>query len=396
MHNIKLPKIIVIVLMSLLLIVQTTGYCSSTDRTTDQSSTQSDGEVVSETDFTNGSKIEYLTWAEYGNRSVLRSKYNNIAFTWGHEGINQQYFYNNIFTYNLSKPEDYFCIPDDYIFAYNTNSSYRVKAVALNWTTDYKITDSGDTAIVKNEYLSNNGFHQFADIENPDDGNITLSNWTLPPVDIIVTHEMNYSESFIPMKITVRNNFSEPLRFLYVFQDGAWMTSFKDENQEGVNQYWPDGDYQYPRLWSITDENRNSNNNWVGMYDDKEGGMFAATYAPPQSDGVKFHATWVPTADITGNYSPYVGSDPGVDSLDNILLGINVPNNSVSYNDEEYKIHGTLIDFGVIYPGEEKSQSLVKIMFTGYTNRTDMRNKIDSIIQNVTDYYDSGQYQKDY
>ena len=394
MHDIKLPKIIFLMSISLLvilIIVQTTGYCSNT---TNQSSTLSDDKVISEINFTNGSKIEYLMWSEYGNRSVLRSKYNNIAFTWGHVGISQQYFYNNIFTYNLSKPEDYFCTPDDYIFAYDTNNSYRVKAVALNWTTDYKIINSGDTAIVKNEYFSNNGFHSFAYIENADDGNVTISNWTLPPVDIVITHEMNYFENFIPMKITVKNNYSEPLRFLYVFQDGAWMTSFKYENQEGVNQYWSDGDYKYPRLWNITDENRNSTNNWVGTYDDEEGGMFAGTYAPPQSDGIKFHATWVPTAGTTGKDGAYIGSDPRVDSLSNILLGINVPNNSISYNDAECKIHGTLIDFGVIDPGEEKSQSLVKIMFTGYTNHTDMRNKLDSIIQNVTDYYNSGLYQK--
>lgn len=396
MESTKLPKVMSIVLISILLVVQTTGNSTNAaNETTDQSSTLSDGKVMSEINYTNESKIEYLTWEEYGNRSVLRSKCNNIAFTWGHEGVSQQYFYSNIFAYDLNKPEDYFCTPDDYIFAYNKDNSYRVKAVALNWTTDYEITNSGDTAIIKNEYLSNDGFNPFADIENPDDGNITLSNWTLPPVDIITTHEMNYCKSFIPMTITVRNNYSEPLRFLYVFQDGAWMTSFKYGNQKGVNQYWPDGDYQYPRLWDVTDENRDRTDNWVGMYDDEEGGMFAATYAPPQSDGVRFHATWVPTADITGDYTPYIGSNTGVDSLDNILLGINVPDNSISYNDAECKLHGTLIDFGVIYPGEEKSQSLVKIMFTGYENHTDMRNKLDYIIQDITDYYD-GQYQEDY
>jgi hypothetical protein len=338
-------------------------------------------------------KIEYLTWPEYGNRSVLRSKYNNIAFTWGHEGLSQQFFYNNIFTYNLSNPEDYFCTPDDYIIAYGTNHSYRVKAVALNWTTDYRITNSNDTAIINTEYRSGDGFNPFASVENVDDGNITMSNWTTPPLDMTITHVMNYNESFMPMTITVKNNGFESLRVIYVFQDGAWMTSFKYGNQDGIYQNWPDGADEHPRLWNITDENRNRTDNLVGMYDDQDGGMFAGTYAPPQSDGIRFLAAWVPTT--IGEWA-YIGSNPGVYNMDNILLGVSVPNDSVSYNDAEYKLHGILIDFGEIEPGDEASQSFDKIMFTGYMDHEDMRHKLDAIIQNITYYYGYGSYHRDY
>lgn len=393
MGNHKLTIVVFAIIVSILLIALAQTTCNFVLTVDNSSNRSGSNESKPAINMINESKIEYLIWPEYGNRSVLRSKSNNIAFTWGHEGLSQQFFYNNIFTYNLSNPEDYFCVPDDYIFAYGTNSSYRVKAVALNWSTDYRLINSGETAVINTVYQGN-GFQPFASVENADDGNITISNWTVPPLDMTITHMMNYDESFVPMTITVKNKGSKPLRVIYVFQDGAWMTSFKYGNQDGVYQYWPDGANEHPRLWNIADENRNRTDNWVGMYDDLDGGMFAGTYAPPQSDGVRFHATWVATT--TGEWGAYIGSNPSVFGMDNILLGINVPNDSISYNNAECKLHGTLIDFGVIDPGEEASQSIVKIMFTGYTDREDMRDRLDAIIQNITYYYESGLYLRDY
>lgn len=330
-------------------------------------------------------KIEFLQWPEWGNRNVYRSKYNNIALTFGHRGVFEEYFYNNFFTYDMTY--DYFCIPDDFVLAYNENVSFRVKALALNWTVKHELINQGELAIIEHLYEEERGLHSYALRGSKEHGSPSFSKWRNPPLTIRVIHEMFYNESYVPMKIFINNTYDEPLRVIYVFQDGALMTSSPEEGQERVHQYWDDGGWNYARLWNITKENRMNKNNWVGMYNDNHGGMFAATYAPPESKGIRFHATW--------DRGSYIGQNPHVNSIENILLGVNTPDAQDLY-DSNFKIHGTLIDFGVIQPGEERVQIIIKIMFTGYEDRKEMHEKVIDIIERIPTYkipsYDLDEY----
>ncbi len=227
-----------------------------------------------------------------------------------------------------------------------------------------------------------------------------------PPVDISVSHELYYKESYVPMKITVRNTYSETLRFIYFLQDGAWMTD-QDVSiaQTNVHQYWDDGECNYARLWTIDESNRNNKNNWVGMYNDSNGGIFAATYAPPEADGIRYHATWDDLKNVSLQSSNFENTlqTQAIDCLldyqldgqqiiqdwykfENLLYYVDTPNENNLYDNYQWKWHGTAIDFGNLNPGEEKTQVIVKIMFTGYQNRQDMHEKVNNIINRIPSY----------
>lgn len=321
-------------------------------------------------------KISFQTLPELGNRSAYISKKNDISMTFGQPGILEQYFYQNFFTSNFSEPEDYFCIPDDFILAYNQNNSFRVKALALNWTTYHNLSTDHDKAVLINSFSEKSGFNPFYNNSSIAYGN--SSDWQVPPLTINIVHELKYDENYVPMKIQVNNTFSEPLRIIYVLQDGAWMTNFKMGNQENVHFYWDDGESDSPRIWIIDKENRKNKNNWVGMYCDNNGGMFAGIYSPPESTGIVEHVTW--------NIFWMIGDFPSVKSMDNILKGVYGEPIRKGHENDNGKFHGTIIDFGTVRPGEEKEQIIVKIMFTGYSNRTDMHNRINEIIERIPEY----------
>jgi len=321
-------------------------------------------------------KISFQTLPELGNRSAYISKNNDISMTFGQPGILEQYFYQNFFTSNFSEPEDYFCIPDDFILAYNQNNSFRVKVLALNWTTYHNLSTDHEKAVLINSFSEKSGFNPFYNNSSIAYGN--SSDWQVPPLTINVVHELKYDENYVPMKIRVNNTFSEPLRIIYVLQDGAWMTNFKMGNQENVHFYWDDGESDSPRRWIIDKENRKNKNNWVGMYCDNNGGMFAGIYSPPESTGIVEHVTW--------NIFWMIGDFPSVKSMDNILKGVYGEPIRKGHENDNGKFHGTIIDFGTVRPGEEKEQIIVKIMFTGYTNRTDMHIRINEIIERIPEY----------
>jgi len=295
--------------------------------------------------------------------------------TFNQPGIPEQYFYQNFFTSNPSEPEDYFCIPDDFILTYNQNYTFRVKSTALNWTTVHNLSTNKDSAVLINSFSGKSGFNPYYNNSSHYYGNV--SSWQVPPLDIDIIHEMKYDENYVPMRIKVNNTFSEPMRIIYVFQDGAWMTSFDNGNQENIHYYWDDGASNSPRIWFINKENRENKNNWVGMYCDNKGGMFAGIYAPPQSAGVAGLATW--------NVFSMIGDSPNVLSMDNIFLGITgLPTKGHEYDTGRFQ--GTIIDFGTVAPGEEREQIIIKIMFSGYSNRTEMRNRLQGIIERIPDY----------
>jgi hypothetical protein len=106
--------------------------------------------------------------------------------------------------------------------------------------------------------------------------------------------------------------------------------------------------------------------------------MFAGIYAPPESTGIVEHITW--------NIFWMIGDFPSVKSMDNILKGIYGEPIRKGHENDNGKFHGTIIDFDTVGPGEEKEQIIVKIMFTGYTNRTDMHNRINEIIERIPEY----------
>ena len=319
--------------------------------------------------------IDYQILPELGNRSAYISKKNDISMTFNQPGIPEQYFYQNFFTSDPREPEDYFCIPDDFILTYNQNYTFRVKATALNWTTIHNLSTNKDSAVLINSFSEKSGFNPYYNNSSHYYGN--LSSWQVPPLDIDIIHEMKYDENFVPMRIKVNNTFSEPMRIIYVFQDGAWMTSFDKGNQENIHFYWFDGASDSPRIWFINNENRKNKNNWVGMYCDNKGGMFAGIYAPPQSPFVAGLATW--------NVLNMIGDSPNVLSMDNIFLGIaGLP--TKGHEHDKGRFQGTIIDFGTVAPGEEREQIIIKIMFSGYSNRTEMRNRLQGIIDRIPDY----------
>jgi hypothetical protein len=219
-----------------------------------------------------------------------------------------------------------------------------------------------------------------------------------PPATIRVRHEMYFEEQYVPMSISIKNDFPKPLRFLYVLQDGAYMTE-NDSSQKNVHQYWDDGEYGFARRWTIDDKNRHNKNNWLGLYNDSNGGMFAGLYAPPESEGIRYFATW----DAEKPLMPDRRKEKHVAYIDNytfegggvvywqddwfrfekLLSHVDTPNDKNAYDNPYGKIWTAVIDFGIIPPGGTRSQVIVKIMFTGYKDRKDMHQRIRLVIDRI-------------
>jgi len=333
--------------------------------------------------------IEYTTWLDitpdYWDRKIYRSRYSNISMSFGDRGIMEGFFYEHFLTYPVEKMYDYFCIPDDLIISYTNDPSDGepfdswVRAYSLLWTVDHGLYNNAMDAFLTYRYHVDAGFNPLA---------YTKGNGIPPRADIEVTHEMNYSNSYIPMRIKIRNRHDRALRYLYVFQDGAYMTQ-GEANQMDVHQYWDDGEYEYSRVWYIDDLNRNNKNNWVAMYNDRNGKMCAATYAPPESKGIRYHATWNQTwmeinNSLARSVDPfgYQPIQPDWYKFENLLANVDALSSGSRY-DNNWKWHGTIIDFGVLQPGEEREQVIVKILFTGYLDRADMHARISNIIQQI-------------
>jgi len=349
--------------------------------------------------------IEYYIWndltEDHWNRKIYRSNYNNIAMSFGDMCIMSGFFYEHFWVYDVYKAYDYFCVPDDLLIAYNDNDHFWSRCYTLNWKTEHGLLDNNQKAYLTHTYTDGSGFNSLT----PE---ILIEKTAMkpPPVDISVSHELYYKESYVPMKITVRNTYSETLRFIYFLQDGAWMTE-QDLSipQANVHQYWDDGECNYARLWTIDESSRNNKNNWVGMYNDSNGGMFAATYAPPESDGIRYHATWDDLKNVSlqsSNFENILQSQsidwfldcqldgqqviPDWYKFENLLYYVDTPNKNNLYDNYQWKWHGTAIDFGNLNPGEEKTQIIVKIMFTGYRDRQDMYGKIKYIISRIPSF----------
>jgi len=370
----------------------------------------------------NKGELEYFLWSKVCNRKIYRSKASDIAMTFGDENNLEGYFYQNFFIYNLFTFHDYFCTPDDLIIAYDNKVSFETRAIALNWTINHNLVNNNQTAYVEYSYNYKDGFNPYV-INGSNYGNISKTGLKNPPAIINVTHEMYYNENYVPMKITIKNIYKVPLRYIYIFQDGALMSdrTFLEKDlvfhQENVHQYWDDGEYDCARLWKIDRKNRKNKNNWMGMYNDRNDKLFAGTYAPPESKGVRWHATWdsnKPTTLLHGNeksvsYIDYtilqkpssmgkynqkkIWNDDWF-KFENLLSHVNTPDDKDKYDNPYGKIHGTAIDFGIINPGEERTQIIVKIMFSGYKDREDMHKKIMEIIARIP-YYNIPSYDLD-
>ncbi|MDA8240165.1 MAG: hypothetical protein M0Z67_07315 [Nitrospiraceae bacterium] len=337
-------------------------------------------------------KIEYYNWEFAFNRKVYRSRATDISMTFGGESVNDVPFYENFLSYDVDKWYDYFCLPDDVIIAYNERIAFIVRADALKWDVSHGLVNDGVKAFLTYFYKEAYGLRQAAEVDLA----AKIAGWKAPPASISVTHEMYYNKNYVPMMISIRNTFKDPLHYIYIFQDGSWLSEGA-QSQQHVRQYWDDGEYDYPRVWRIDETNRYRKNNWMGMYNDLNGGMFAGTYAPSESKGVRLHATWdserphmshgalvVPYLDeFFGHKDATTYWKDGWYKLENILSHIDTPNTYKKYENPYGKIHGTVIDFGTIPSGEERSQVLVKIMFTGYKDREDMHRRIREIIEQI-------------
>ncbi len=371
----------------------------------------------------NKDEIEYFLWSKVFNRKIYRSKASDIAMTFGDENNLEGYFYQNFFIYNLFTFRDYFCTPDDLIIAYNNKVSFETRAIALNWKINHNLVNNNQTAYVEYSYNYKDGFNPYV-INGSNYGNILKTGWKNPPAIITVNHEMYYNENYVPMKITIKNIYKVPLRYIYIFQDGALMSdrTFLEKDlvfhQENVHQYWDDGEYDCARLWKIDKKNRKNKNNWMGMYNDRNDKLFAGTYAPPESKGVRWHATWDSTKPATlinenkkfvsyidhytillkpssmGKYNKKKIWHDDWFKFENLLNHVNTPDDKDKYDNPYGKIHGTAIDFGIINPGEERTQIIVKIMFSGYKDREDMHKKIMEIIARIP-YYNIPSYDLD-
>lgn len=108
-------------------------------------------------------------------------------------------------------------------------------------------------------------------------------------------------------------------------------------------------------------------NNWMGVYNDLGGGMFAGTYAPPESKGIRLHTTWdsewPPADNVNRNAGitlcPYPTTSGGAHFWDddwyrqeNILMHVNTPTEKNKYANPFSKMHATVVDFGIVPPGE--------------------------------------------
>jgi len=338
--------------------------------------------------------IEYLLWSGLYNTKIYRSKKAGIAMAFGAEQIMDGYVFQNFFIYDYEKLYDYFCVPDDLIIAYDKQTSFVTRISALEWKLEHGRYDNGQKAFNRYTFKEGAGFNPpyFKSV-------IFNSRSALPPARVVLEHTMDDTENFVPMKIAIRNAFDRPLRFLYVLQDGAYMTDAAEGHQEDVHQYWDDGEYFSARVWNIDKNKRHNNNNWVGMYNDRHGGMFAGTYAPPESHGIRYHATWdsekpvmldrnlnKPAACIDGyktNSNTLFFWKDDWHQYERLLSHVDTPNSNNHYDNPYGKMHATVIDFGTIPPGEERVQIVVKIMFAGYRDRKDMHEKVRGIINRI-------------
>jgi len=325
---------------------------------------------------TSSGVLEQTVFPEWNNRDIVRCQSSNIAFSYNLKENPQTALFSNIFTYNFYDNYDYFCIPDNFLMAYNDQSFYRNKILAMNWDVDKNVSADQATAIITNTHQSGQGFNQSAINTLSELSAYRQEDITEVPANITIKHEINCNQQFIPVTITVKNTDSEPLRFVYMLFDGAWMTSFAEQNQSKIDQIWPEEDYQYQHIQSVDEQLRRSKQAWFGLYDPANGGMFAGIYAPPASHGVRYFFT----------RDELSFPMPNKPTISNILSLVDVDNHTIPFNQQEYKIHNTLIDFGVLQPGEERTQIIVKIMFTDLTGPDQIRKKVNEIVATISDY----------
>lgn len=351
-----------LVFVIILVITGITIYTPQTDDLTNQ--------------VTDNFTLEFTEFPEWNQRQIIRCQANNIAFSYNLRKNPQSALFSNIFTYNFYDTYDYFCIPDDFIMAYNDNKFYRNKIMALKWGVSTDITSDHSTAVISNTHKPDQGFNQSAISTFYELGQYRQTDIDLVPAEISIQHEITCGNQYIPVTINVKNTADEPLRFVYMLFDGAWMTSAHDRSQAGIDQIWPSGEYQFQHIEPIDSLTRDNKQAWFGLYDVNEGGMFAGIFTPPSAHGIRYFFT---RDELTYPM-------PEQPTITNLLSMVDDDNQSVPFNQQEYRIHNTMIDFGVLQPGEERSQIVVKIMFTGLTDSNEIRQKVSEIITTIPEY----------
>jgi len=260
---------------------------------------------------------------------------------------------------------------------------FTARAHSLRWDVDYAPrghTSFNKTGYVEHSFVPKNGWNNAPAADKQ-----PWSNYTLPPLDIRVRHDMHYAKKWIPMTVTATNRFTEPLRVLYLIQDGAWMTDFNAGHQENIYQYWPDGEYDDERVVKFSSDQRESRGAWGTIYNDQNGGMSSTLYMPPGPGELAWMATW-----DGGEGRTYVDSystnakdwyTPG-----GMLRSLGLVENLGGYDSHHLRIRGALLDLGMIEPGETASAVIVKIFDTSYEDRADMVDRIRGVIGSIPPY----------
>ena len=216
------------------------------------------------------------------------------------------------------------------------------------------------------------------------------SEYTPPPVDVRIRHEIGDDERWVPMTVTATNRTDRPLRVTYLIQAGAWMTAFRAGHQETVHQHWPDGPYADERAVWWDDAQVAARDAGSCVYNDTDGGMSSTLYAPPDAPGrVLWMAMW--DGESGGIYiDAKPGNPEGWHTPEGMLSVIGLagePDREPEpYDSRKLRIRGALLDLGVIEPGGTASAVIVKLFDRGYADRTDMVRRSEAVIDGIPPY----------
>jgi hypothetical protein len=341
-------------------------------------------------------RIEFVCW-EAWNRLVYRCAATDIAMTFGRVSRDSWTAYNiqNVFTFDYEKNDDYFCIPDDVMIAWDDRGSCFTRSGALKWALDYGMAGDGSAAFAAYRYEPSAGFHPFvAEAERLMKRKL---NWLPPPANITMRYEIRNDLNASPVRLTIRNTAPSAIHFAYVFQDAAYLTQGAP-HQQSVHQYWPDGAnsrMRYRALAGVPDGER-----VFGYYSFLNGGIFAGYWAPAKcAQAVAFasmpHCVDQP-ADETfievlmqkehGSVPPeFNGGLGSVNApairweMAEVTRRLQAPT-SQPFESSGRKVLAVALDFGALQPGQEQQATIYRIMFTGFADEAAMKQKLNAVL----------------
>ncbi|MCB2186515.1 MAG: hypothetical protein KQJ78_08865 [Deltaproteobacteria bacterium] len=348
-------------------------------------------------------RVELYKWTGW-DRWAYRDRQADWSFGFGQLTRPRwvAHYFLNIFDYQ--NRFDYACIPDDLlVFESPTGGYWFTRATGLNWRLDHGLTADGQGARLVYHFQPGDGFH--AVVRQMEALVGEKIDWRPPPAAVTVTHRLTAGRRVIPLRITVRNPGPEPVTGFYVIQDGAWLSS-SDHNQKTLHPLWP-GPRPGTALRVTTMRHQRRDvaaawpRTWFGVYDLSNGGMFYGIAADPNEAAVRSFSFSDRPVDLDGAAQAVAGKvrhklgrvpyeyDGGLGffmkkgyrltlaGLDALLAG----QKDVNFAAARAKYNVTVLDFGTLAPGQEKTVTVRKILYSGFASEKELLGRVEELVR---------------